>query len=154
MSTLFDYEDVEALQIREIQPIHANDFLVGWGGPSNRDRNVLVSHRHRYEYPGGDPDFFRICSGYTYDTAALAAMKTVGANRIAVYEVDTGRVFEFDVAQYRETEFTSEQIEHLHARTGNGEINTCVPVDEALHSWDVSECRILNKDGKIEGRKN
>ena len=48
--TLHDYNDVEPLTVREIQEVRHGDTIVGWAGPSNRDKNVAVCHRHRYPY--------------------------------------------------------------------------------------------------------
>lgn len=146
-ATLFDYENVEPLRVREMHPIQAAGRLIGWAGPSNRDQNVVVSHRHRHSYDGGKQDYFRLCGGYTYDDIALEVMKTLGADRIAVLEVDNDRVLEFDLTQFFNTTLTSETVESLHARD-NGEVNNCVPVSEALHTWDLEECHIERATNK------
>lgn len=150
MSTLYDFQDVEPLQVREIQPVHANDRLVGWAGPSNREENVVVSHRRRYEYQGGKQDYFRLGKGYTFDSFALSQMEAVGADRIAVFEVDNDRLLEYDITQFKNADLTSDTVDPLSARSETGAVNNCVPIDEALLTWDIDECRVVNKDGERE----
>lgn len=134
-STLHDFADVEPLKVKEKVPVRVGGSVLAWAGPSNRDENVVVSQRHRYEYEGGKQDYFRKHSGYNYGDNALDVMEEMGATRIAVHEVDNNRILEFDVTQFRDSDI----------KTGEYEIggqNYCVPVDDALHSWDRKACQI------------
>lgn len=135
-STLHDFTDVEPLEAREIQPVNVNGSVLAWAGPSNREQNVVVSHRHRHKYDDGKQDYFRKYEGYCYGENALDVMERMGATRIVVEEIDNDRIIEYDVTQYRDSE--------LYAKTFDiGGKNVCVPVDDAIHTWERSNCTII-----------
>lgn len=144
-TTLHDYNDVESLVVREIQKIHTTEALVGWAGPSNREKNVAVCHRHRHPYGDNEEhqDFFRKCGGYTFDSHALNAMKHMGVNRIAIVEVDNGRVLEYDLNQFENSNLNSNTVGALQSRSSEGNVNYCVAVEEALYIWNKDECNIM-----------
>lgn len=136
MSTLHDFADVEPLTVREIKPVIVKGHTLAWAGPSNREKNVVVSQRRRHKYDDGKQDYFRKYDGYCYGENALDVMEEMGATRIAVEEIDNGRILEFDVTQFRDSELYAETFDI-------GGRNVCVPVDDAIHTWEAGEATIM-----------
>lgn len=137
-SSLYDFADVDPLEVREKVPVHANGRLVAWAGPSNRDANVVVSERHRFKYDGGKQDYYRKHGSYGYDDTTLSVMEEMGVNRIAVLEVDNDRVVEYSIGQFRSSDLSSSGFDE-------GGENFAVAVDDALHTWDTEQCTIIQK---------
>ena len=135
-TTLRDFDGSEPLKAKEQTPVNVNGSILAWAGPSNREQNVVVSHRHRYEYENGKQDCFRKYDGYAYGDNALDVMEKLGATRIAVLEVDNDRVIEYDVQQFRESDLLIQEFDI-------GGKNFCVPLDEALYVWELDECEIM-----------
>ncbi|OYR54994.1 hypothetical protein DJ70_12720 [Halorubrum halodurans] len=140
MTNLYDFQKIEPLKIKEKAPIIVRGHTLGWAGPSNRESNVAVTRRHRHPYSGGKQDYFRKFRGYCYGENALDVMERMGVQRIAIEEVDNGRVLEVDLVQYRQSELYAETFEI-------GGRNVCVPIEEMIHSWDIEDCTIIDKDG-------
>jgi hypothetical protein len=135
-NTLYNYTDVEPLVVREVKKVIANSRLVAWAGPSNRDVNVVVSHRHRHKYDGGKQDYYRKHGSYGYDDTCLSVLENMGVNRIAVLEIDNSRVIEYEISQFRDSDLDSSGFDE-------GGENFAVPVNDALYIWDESECNIM-----------
>lgn len=135
-STLHDFTNVEPLKVREVKEIIANGRLVAWAGPSNRDENVVVSHRHRYQYDGGKQDYYRKHGSYNYDDESLTKMEEVGAERIAVLEVDNDRIIEYGIDQFRSSDLITSGF-------NEGGTNYAVPVENALYTWTTDEATII-----------
>lgn len=135
-TTLHDFKEVEPLAVRESYPVKANGRLIAWAGPSNRDENVVVSHRHRYKYDGGKQDYYRKHGSYNYDDQTLSVMEDFGVERIAVLEVDNDRIIEYDISQFRTSDLISTGFDE-------GGENFCVPVENSLYTWDRDECTII-----------
>jgi hypothetical protein len=135
-TTLRDFEQKEPLKVKESTPVNVNGSVLAWAGPSNRDKNVVVSHRHRFEYDDGKQDYFRKYGGYCYGDSTLNVMEEIGATRIAVLEVDNGRVIEYNAQQFRESDLVAKTFDI-------GGKNICVPVDDALYTWDSEDCTII-----------
>jgi hypothetical protein len=135
-TTLHNFADVEPLEVREKVPVNANGRLVAWAGPSNREKNVVVSHRHRYKYDGGKQDYYRKHGSYGYDDTTLSVMEAMGAERIAVLEVDNSRIVEYQITQFRNSELASSGFDE-------GGENFCVPVEQALYTWNEENCTII-----------
>ena len=136
-TTLHDFKDVDPLVVREQAPVKATGRIVAWAGPSNRDENIVVSHRHRYKYDGGKQDYYRKHGSYGFDDASLSVMERMGAKRIAVLEVDNDRLIEYRIKQFRNSDLESSGFE-------DGGENFAVPVEKALYTWDLEECRIID----------
>jgi hypothetical protein len=145
MASLFDYEDVAPLEIKEKAPINVKGHILGWAGPSNREQNMAVTRRHRHSYSGGKQDYFRKYEGYCYGENALDVMEKMGVERIAIEEIDNDRILEVDITQYRKSGLIAETFDI-------GGKNICVPVDDMLHSWSIAECVIVDKDGNRRGK--
>jgi hypothetical protein len=135
-TTLYDYTDVEPLKVREAVPVNVNGSVLAWAGPSNREQNVVVSQRHRHKYDGGKQDYYRKYNGYCYGENALDVMESMGATRIVVHEVDNDRLLEFDVNQFRDSDLIADTFEI-------GGKNRCVPIDDAIYSWERDNCTIV-----------
>jgi hypothetical protein len=143
-TNLWQFDGTEPLEIREKKAVNVFGITVGWAGPSNREENVVVCHRHRYDHDGEKMDYFRNEGGYCFGDRAITAMRQLGADRIAVIEVDTDTIYEFSLDQYDNSDLTSEKVAEIEDRGVHDGTNICVPTDDARYTWDRSECRIIN----------
>ena len=140
-STLHDYTDVEPLVVREIKPVLSpiGREILGFIGPSNRDKNCIVCQQKRWPDEDGSQEFYRKLGGYSFNECDLNAIRDARVTRIVIYEIDNNRVLEFDLSQY----LNGLDGGHLHGRQKLG-----VPVDDALFEWTEGEATILTASSR------
>lgn len=143
MSTLHDFTDVDAPELRELKPLTivagpAKGKPLGFVANGNRQKAIVVQ-RHRHPYEGGKQHYFRKLGGYSFPQRDIDRMFDAGVQTIIIQELDNERVLEFDIQQY------------LNGEAGGvvgGDEQIGVPTDDAKHSWTAEETVILTANDR------
>lgn len=138
MSSLFDFEDVEPPRINETKPVfHPNrrDVILGFAARCKNRDNAPCINVQRYRHGGGveKQDYYRKVGGYSMTKATIDRLQKAGAEYLFIEEMDNDRLIEYQVAQYPDAESVEDH---------KGEPQWCCPVDDALHTWSLSETTI------------
>ncbi|AGC34314.1 hypothetical protein HSTV2_45 [Halorubrum sodomense tailed virus 2] len=130
MSSLFDFEEKDALELILVRPVNhpTGGGLIGWFAHWNGPGNAYLSPRTKEEH------FFRKHEGYAISESILE--REIQGNDIEtvfIAEDDTATMYEYDASDF----YGAILLDY-----DDYDRQRCVPIADARRTWDAEDVHI------------
>lgn len=126
MTTLFDFEEHDHLELTPMMPVDhpKGGGMVGWFTEWNGQGMAYLSPRTREEH------YFRKYEGYAISISILTVLSAREVQTVFIAEDDTETMYEFTMDSFRRG---------LTVTYEENDPQRVVPTDEARRVWDADE---------------